>query len=410
MVVKQGNKLIDIIEHARKHSPFYNYLSDCLMKTSDFDTNLKSMQVLDRDIVVSNEQKIICDYYSGTAQKELLVNLTSGTTGAPLRVYWDKSDSLKSHLSLWRRRTRYYNITPVDKYCCLHTNTYSGSRIGEIEKIIYSADRTSISLCKLFQDEKSLLEYYNAICDFQPKWMFIQVSFLIKLLNVLDKNSLKLPDSIKYIELAGETVFDHDYQRIQAHIKCDIANMYGSMETNGIAYECPNHHLHIVSENVYVECLNCSGQHDKRGMSVITSLTNMAFPLIRYNLGDIISFNEDVGCDYSDEPVIKEIVGREKKLYISTKEETISESSIDFCIRKVVAELGDFLYEYRAELKAEGNLLIIVFVKPDFIEWQKSISDALHKSFNGMFPTINVTVRYENDYFNSNLNVKRTLL
>lgn len=109
--MKQGNKLIDIIEHARKHSPFYNYLSDCLMKTSDFDTNLKSMQVLDRDIVVSNEQKIICDYYSGTAQKELLVNLTSGTTGAPLRVYWDKSDSLKSHLSLWRRRTRYYNIT-----------------------------------------------------------------------------------------------------------------------------------------------------------------------------------------------------------------------------------------------------------------------------------------------------------
>lgn len=104
------------------------------MKTSDFDTNLKSMQVLDRDIVVSNEQKIICDYYSGTAQKELLVNLTSGTTGAPLRVYWDKSDSLKSHLSLWRRRTRYYNITPVVKYCCLHTNTYSGSRIGEIEK------------------------------------------------------------------------------------------------------------------------------------------------------------------------------------------------------------------------------------------------------------------------------------
>lgn len=75
-----------------------------------------------------------------------------------------------------------------------------------------------------------------------------------------------------------------------------------------------------------------------------------------------------------------------------------------------MAELGDFLYEYRAELKAEGNLLIIVFVKPDFIEWQKSISDALHKSFNGMFPTINVTVRYENDYFNSNLNVKRTLL
>lgn len=357
-----------------------------------------------------NEQYILCNRYNGEAQKELFVHLTSGTTGAPLKIYWNRNDSLKSNLALWRRRTKYYGITPIDRYCCLHTTTYSGLRLGSLEKIIYGDDKTSLSLCKLFYDEESLLEYYNAICNFNPKWMFIQASFLIRLLNVLEKNNLKLPLTIKYIELAGETVFEYDYKKIRSHIPCDIANMYGSMETNGIAFECPNHHLHVLSENVYVECLNNSGENENCGFSVITSLTNSTYPLIRYNLGDIIKMGEAVCCEFSDEPVIKEIIGRQKRSFIPTGNEVLSETSIDYSVRRAVAELGNFLYEYKVEFGNNNDLIITIYIKPNFTQWIEAISSSIRKNLGMLYPSVITTIKYDYDYFNSELPLKRTLI
>ena len=410
-MVKQETLLTNIIAHACKHSLFYINALDTIHEMPDnILGNIKKMQIIDRDVVLRNEQDILCKRYSGIAQKELLVHLTSGTTGTPLKIYWNKNDSLKSHLALWRRRTKYYGITPIDRYCCLHTTTYSGSRLGTLEKFIYSEDKTSLSLCKLFHKEESLLEYYNAICSFNPKWMFMQPSFLIRLLNVLEKNNLKLPSTIKYIEFAGETVFDFDYEKIRSHIACNIANMYGSMETNGIAYECPNHHLHILSENVYVECLNSSGENDNSGISVITSLTNSVFPLIRYNLGDVIKLGEFVDCEFSDDPVIKEVIGRQKRLVIPTGSEVFSETSIDYSIRRTVAELGDFLYEYKVEFGDSNDLIITIYIRPDFAKWVEAISLTIQKNFSILYPSVNVTIKYEYDYFNSNIPIKRTLI
>lgn len=407
--MNKQNLLFEIITHACNHSDFYRYaLDDINFGPNNITKSLKKMKIIDRDMVLKNEQDIISECYSGVAQKDLFVHLTSGTTGDPLKIYWNKNDSLKSNLVLWRKRKKYYGITPTDRYCCLHTTTYSGERVGHLEKLIYSSDKTSLSLCKLFYDEETLLKYYDAICDFKPKWMFIQASFLIRLINVLEKNNLKLPSTIKYVEFAGETVFDYDYKKVKSHIDCNIANMYGSMETNGIAYECPNGHLHVLSENVYVECLDRCEANASCGMSVITSLTNTAFPLIRYNLGDIIKIDNSVICEFSDEPIIKEVIGRQKRPFLSTGKEVFSETSIDYSIRRTVSEFGNFLYEYRAHFANNDDLIITIYLRPEFTDWRNEISTVIKKNFNTLYPSINADVQYESDYFNSVLPLKRT--
>ena len=92
-----------------------------------------------------------------------------------------------------------------------------------------------------------------------------------------------------------------------------VANMYGSEEMNGIAYECPFHQMHILSENVYVECQNITGTHlFGQGEAIITNLVNKAMPLIRYNQGDIITLENlyrPCPCG-SMEPVVSKITGR----------------------------------------------------------------------------------------------------
>lgn len=409
--MKQKILLQKILYKAWENNLFYKnrYSVDSTIHNDPIEM-LKNINILERDDILNSENDIINIHYQKVLQKELLVNLTSGTTGEPIKIYWDKNNSLRSHLALWRKREKYYGITPTDKYCCLHTTTYSGSRVGNLEKIIYDSNKSSLSFCKLFFDEETILDYYNKMCDFSPKWLFIQPSFLIRFINVLEKNNLKLPSTIHYIEFAGETAVKHDYEIVHSHLSCNIANMYGSMETNGIAYECPNHHLHILSDNVFVECLDDYGIETNCGRSIITSLNNFVFPLIRYNLGDIIKINKHIQCEYSDEPVIEEIIGRQKKAFISSENKILSEDIIDYCIRKAISEFGNFLYQYLVEFKNTNTINIVIYIRKKFEKWTNNISNVIKENFNELYVLINVNIVYNYNYFTSTIPLKRTIV
>ena len=75
-----------------------------------------------------------------------------------------------------------------------------------------------------------------------------------------------------------------------------ISDRYSSSEFGFLAIQCPeSEHLHALQFNNYIEILNDKGQACERGelgRVVVTSLQNLAMPLIRYELGDIASFAE----------------------------------------------------------------------------------------------------------------------
>ena len=209
------DKLNELIIRASHESPFYR---KTLPKIDSFSFDVFSrFPIIDRKTIVENAPDMLIDKYQGLLSQTLLVNLTSGTSGKPLEIFWEQSDSIKSHLSLWRRRFYYYKINPTDKFCSLHTTSYSRTRVGNIEKYIISEDGKNMSLCKLYQDEKTLLEYYNLVQKFKPVWLFVQPSFLKRLMYIIDKFSLEKIDSVKYIELVGETLQDSDKKLIKEY-------------------------------------------------------------------------------------------------------------------------------------------------------------------------------------------------
>lgn len=75
-----------------------------------------------------------------------------------------------------------------------------------------------------------------------------------------------------------------------------ISDRYSSSEFGFLAIQCPeSEHLHALQFNNYIEILNDKGQASERGelgRVVVTSLQNLAMPLIRYELGDIAAFGE----------------------------------------------------------------------------------------------------------------------
>lgn len=402
------DKLNEIIKLASTESPYYRKTLPQKQHISLAD--FIKFPIIDRRTIVENSSDILIDKYQGLLSQSLLVNLTSGTSGKPLEVYWEQNDSIRSHLSLWRRRLYYYNIKPTDKYCSLHTTAYSRTRVGVIEKYIVSEDGTNMSLCKMYQDEESLLEYYELIRNFKPIWLFIQPNFLKRLMYIIDKFSLKKIDSVAYIELTGENVQESDKNIIKTFWCCPVANMYGSMETNGIAYECPNHHMHILTNNVYLETVNVD-EKNGIGNAVITSLTNKAFPLIRYSIGDGIIFNSsNISCEYSDEPIIKEIVGRNEAKIQMYDGNSISEYILAYCIERTIAIIGNFVIEYRVKKISEQSVMIAVHLNPNFEKWKKEIKRLILELITPFYPKYFFEIDYKDSMLEVSKSGKRCIL
>ena len=274
----------EIVEHAYKTTKFYKKLENKL----EWD-NIKGMEdfpfTCKDNLVLQNEEFISDCYVAHYIQQKLINSHTSGSTGKCANVIWSVQDCRKSLLPLWLKRKKYYNVNPHDKYCYFFTTRNSGKKDIEEEKFEYA-----LGFCKSNLNENKLVEIWNKMRTFEPIWMNLQPSMAILLCNVIKKYNLKNISTLKYIELTGEMLFPETKYFIQSTMNVRVANQYGCMEMNSIAYECPKGSLHCMEQNVIVEVVDKHGQlvpDGKEGEIVVSTLNNFAMPLIRYKLGDV---------------------------------------------------------------------------------------------------------------------------
>jgi phenylacetate-CoA ligase len=95
---------------------------------------------------------------------------------------------------------------------------------------------------------------------------------------------------------------------------CDV---YSAEEAGYIALQCPDHeHYHAQAENLIVEVINDRGDPcgpGETGRVVVTTLTNFAMPLIRYEIGDYAVGGAPCPCGRGL-PVIERILGRKRNM------------------------------------------------------------------------------------------------
>lgn len=96
-----------------------------------------------------------------------------------------------------------------------------------------------------------------------------------------------------------------------------IEDVYSSQELGYIALQCPvSGQYHVMAESLLVEVLDDAGlpcAPGATGRLVISSLHNMAMPLIRYAVGDMATVGEPCACGRKL-PTLARIAGRERNL------------------------------------------------------------------------------------------------
>lgn len=95
---------------------------------------------------------------------------------------------------------------------------------------------------------------------------------------------------------------------------CPVYNRYGCREFGDIAHECDQREgLHISTDRVLVEILDenlKAVRNEKSGELVITDLDNYGMPIIRYRIGDMASFKDEMCSCGRSLPLLKQVEGR----------------------------------------------------------------------------------------------------
>lgn len=279
------SKLKEILKYVSEHNSFYKNRIKNYNITDPLD--ISQWPILTRQELQENRYNMFSDgydlmYYS----KQLFHRHSSGTSGIPINVYWHPENYYASMMPLWRLRKRFYNVSAKSK-CVSFTFAQLGGTVTN--GLIYKKTQTELLiLCSSLCTENSFKQLILLIQAFEPEWLYIQPSILANLIFYYQHFDLNPPNSISYIETAGELLSENLKRKATEFFNALVANMYGSEEMNGIAYECPNGKMHIIEDNVWVECQTADNQLQGHGAgnAIITNLNNRAMPLIRYHQGD----------------------------------------------------------------------------------------------------------------------------
>lgn len=301
-----------MLKYVSEHNDFYKKRIKEYGITNPLD--ITQWPILTRKELQENRYNMFSDGYKAKYfNQQLRRQTSSGSSGIPVNVYWDFNDSYVSNISLWRKRFQWYGIRPNDKYIMF---TLSAINVKSEGDPVYYKNRFSNILSvnvSLIRDDSGYDKLIDIINNFEPKWLYIQPFVLNKLIRTYIQTGKCPPKTLRYIESIGELLASDLHRRAIEFFKVSLANMYGSEEMNGIAYECPECHMHVLDDNVLVEVMK-NGRINSRGIgeSIITNLNNIAMPLIRYNQGDMIDLNyNNSTCQYScDSPIINLIKGR----------------------------------------------------------------------------------------------------
>ena len=131
-------------------------------------------------------------------------------------------------------------------------------------------------------------------------------------------------DGLAAVITAAETLTPPERTVIAEAFGAPVFDRYATREVGTIAHECEAHDgLHLVMENNIVEIVGPDGEPRREpgeeGEILITSLRNLATPLVRYRLNDVARLGRD-GCSCGRQSVrLNSVLGRTSDLIVSPR-------------------------------------------------------------------------------------------
>lgn len=287
--------LRNLIQHATTTTPYYEKYRGC--------RTLDDFPVINKEVVKENTDKFLSIKYK---DKDLYTVSTSGSTGIPFTLQQDanKRNRLKADL-IYFGKVCGYEIG--DKY--VHLRVWSEWKkkryLSQLKQNVVPVDISRL-------DDESINQLYELL---NTDKKIRCINGYAKSLDIISKyfleNSL-IPDSnIKVVISSAEVLTEGMKKDIGAAFNSNVVSRYANEEIGFLAQQPVNSDYFLVNEaSVYMEFLKLDSddraEPGETSRIVVTDLFNYAYPLIRYDTGDLAQY--DFAPD--GRKIITEIHGR----------------------------------------------------------------------------------------------------
>ncbi len=279
----QLKELRRIVKVAQKTIPFYK---SQFKKIGFHWEDLTSLQVfsqlpaITKETVLQNFEEFIpgkfARFYSVSGQ-------TSGTTGAPLKLYNSLMGVIKEQSFLYRQR-KWAGYSRGQRRVWIR-----GDLIVPINQEIppfwrYNSVDNQLIMSSYHISKSSIPHYVQAIKEFSPAFIEAYPSSIVPIAAYMKNNGIQRIKALGVLT-SSETLRESEKNLVEEMFMCNVYDWYGQYERVAAIGTCEHGNRHIIEDYGYTELTDCS---DGRKEIVSTGFNNSIMPLIRYRTGDLV--------------------------------------------------------------------------------------------------------------------------
>lgn len=296
--------LMGVLKNATLHSEFY--------KQFDGFRTLQDFPVVNKEILKQNWDKVfVLEYRDRADNKE---KHTSGSTGTPFQVIWDhrKHCRMIADAKYWAKLG---GCESHERVVCLVVE----KKWHDVPMEKQERDNVYTINCGYFDDE-SIAKLLIEVEKFKPRCIIGYSSMWDAIANYIYEKKAGVCNLQLYSIMAeAEALKERTRKILSEYFKCQVYSRYGNEECGTLAQEDGSGYGHIVnSASYYFEILKMDkdepAEDGEIGRVVMTDLFNYAFPIIRYENGDLaIKETHPDGRVY-----LRDVVGRKVDMLYTT--------------------------------------------------------------------------------------------
>lgn len=285
---------INLFKTAITKSPFYRKVySEAGITEDDIRSidDIYKLPIINKSMIRNCSETLLTQSKFG-----LKLSHTSGTTGEPLTIYinWRTSKLARAYHYCYYKRNGF--ILGKDR----HVSIRGFLQKNDIKLKLHISNTLYLSSYNIKND--TALCYYNEILKFRPKAISGYPNSLYNLALLFKELGLSL--NIDLCFTSSETLYDYQRSLIAEIFGCEIFDIYGNSEHACFLYESDRH-------NGYIKAPGSGILEFRENGIVTTSFLNFSWPLIRYQMNDVMKPNGNRSLtSYNQRIVVESLYGR----------------------------------------------------------------------------------------------------
>lgn len=333
-------------EISKVNSKYQQMISRCMCKLQIENMSLFNVQKIYECLPIMEKSDIIKnDYLSDIRNENILYEVTSGTTGEPIKCKKTLNERVKLSLVLHKNR-----LLIDEKFEYASFFSMYGNEARRLVGDFFDFSPENIEYC------------FNEIQKRSIKWLVSSVTTMRYYAKTIKAKGLE-NKCIKYIEVMGEVLDEYSRKYIEDAFNAKVINHYGMRETWCIAYECKCGKLHL--------CDNITAYTNSDDEIIVTNFNLCLMPIIKYNTHDKgnISISK---CECGNKNQVVTLYGGRNSQIISGQKNVLGDLFFKRIFGRLMNEGYDYIKVYRVIQKRETIFWVYIELDHDICQEEKN--------------------------------------